>query len=164
MDRLTTTRSLYDRDYVNEAAFRVIAEHPWTGIGWLHFVEENVLWVRQADDYPITTVTIEIHNVFLSRAAETGIPAAIAWGLAMLLGPVASALAVPATAESRAWKAVAWSAIIVWIFPTMLSPNPYVFPNLMIWLIGGIAGRGVMLARDNQPQTRDVVGVGPPQG
>ncbi len=159
VDRLTTTRSLYDRDYVNEAALRVIAEHPWGGIGWLRFVEENVLWVRQADDYPITTVTIEVHNVFLSRAAETGIPAAIAWGLAMLLGPMRSALAIPATAESRAWKAVAWSALLVWIFPTMLSPNPYVFPNLLIWMIGGIAGRGILLARE-VPRAREIASAG----
>ena len=161
-DRLTTTRSLHDRDYVNEAALRIIAEHPWDGIGWLRFVEENIFWVTQADDLPLTTVTIEVHNVFLSRAAETGIPAALAWGAAMLLGPVASALAVPRTAESRAWKAVLWSALFVWVLPTMLSPNPYVMPNLLIWLIGGIAGRGIMLARTAEEpltSTHGAVGV-----
>lgn len=143
--RLTTGASLYDRINTNNAALRIIAEQPLTGIGWGNFIHDNVLWVRQADTYPLATVTIEVHNVFLARGAETGILGMVLWGLAVLMGPVAVILARPRTQEMAWWKLLALAALLVWFFPTMFSPNPYPLPNILFWLIAGVAGRGILV-------------------
>lgn len=146
VERLTTSRSIYDRVLTNEAALKIISAEPFTGVGWGNFVGENVDWVRQGDTIPLTTVTIEVHNVFLSRAAETGIQGAVLWGLCVLLGPVAVLLSRSPNAEARAWKLVSIGALFVWLLPTIGSPNPYPFPNNMIWLVCGIASRHLLIA------------------
>lgn len=143
--RLTTGDSLYDRINTNNAALQIIAERPLTGIGWGNFIQDNVLWVRQADTYPLATVTIEVHNVFLARGAETGILGMVLWGLAVLMGPVAVILARPRTQEMAWWKLLALAALLVWLFPTMFSPNPYPLPNILFWLLAGVAGRGILV-------------------
>lgn len=47
--RLTTERSVYDRQNTYDAAWRIVAALPLFGIGWGEFISQNVLWVRQAD-------------------------------------------------------------------------------------------------------------------
>lgn len=144
-DRLTTSRSIYDRLLTDAAAMKIISAHPFSGVGWGNFVDVNVDWVRQADTFPLTTVTIEVHNVFLSRAAETGVQGAVLWGLAVLLGPVAATLYRTPTREARGWQFMAIAALFVWIFPSVSSPNPYPFPNNLVWLVCGIASRPLLL-------------------
>lgn len=150
--RLSTGRSLYDRLNTNDAALRVIEAEPLRGIGWGHFITDNVLWVRQPDLHPVTTVTIEVHNVFLSRAAETGIIGAVLWGLCVLLGPVLALSSSARLLEMHGWKIIGWAALLIWLVPTMMSPNPYPTPNFLIWLICGIAGRGILV---NLPTVED---------
>jgi putative inorganic carbon (HCO3(-)) transporter len=161
VDRLTTQRSIYDRLNTNAAAVRIIQAYPVHGIGWGRFLEVSGDWVRQADTYPVTSTRIEVHNVFLARAAETGVPGALGWALAMLLGPVAAVLQRARTAELRAWQVLALAAVIIWLIPTLSSPNPYPFPNNLVWLIGGIAAgpllvrpRGVDDIKSGRSQTR----------
>ncbi|MDO5681542.1 MAG: O-antigen ligase family protein [Propionibacteriaceae bacterium] len=144
--------SLFDRVNTNDAAFRIIAAEPLQGIGWGQFLIDGMLWVRQADNYPVTTVNIEIHNVFLSRAAETGIPGAILWGLVVLLGPVLALSGRARVHEIHGWKLLGWAAFFIWFVPSMTSPNPYPMPNFMVWMLWGIAGRGVLV---NLPTLRD---------
>lgn len=150
--RLEAGGSLYDRVNTNDAALRIITAEPLQGIGWGNFITDNVLWVRQADTYPVTTVTIEVHNVFLSRAAETGVIGAVLWGLCILLGPVLAVSARARIVEMHGWKIIGWAALMVWLVPTMMSPNPYPTPNFLVWLICGIAGRGILV---NLPNERD---------
>ncbi|MFT3944487.1 MAG: O-antigen ligase family protein [Ancrocorticia sp.] len=149
--RLFTERSLYDRQNTNAAAIRIIQQLPLFGIGWGQFIHENVLWVRQADTYPVTSVTIEVHNVFLARAAETGILGALLWGLCFITGPLLGLIAKPGTAWSRHWKLLGVAAFFVWIVPTMASPNPYLTPNYLVWLIWGIAARGILIDLPRRP-------------
>ncbi|WP_420176370.1 O-antigen ligase family protein [Luteococcus sp. OSA5] len=146
VERLTTSRSIYDRVLTNDAAMRIIEAKPFTGVGWGNFVGVNVDWVRQADTIPLTTVTIEVHNVLLARAAETGIQGAVLWALCMLLGPAAVLVSRTPTPEAKGWQLVTIGALFVWLLPTLGSPNPYPFPNNMIWLIGGIASRHLLIA------------------
>jgi O-antigen ligase len=138
--RAGTERSAYDRLLTNDAAARIIQVHPLTGIGWGRFIVVGNDWVRQAGGFPLTNTTIEVHNVFLSRAAETGVPGAILWGLAMLLGPVAVVARPFRQGDLVGWRLCASAAVLIWIFPSMLSPNPYPLPNYLVWLLGGIAG------------------------
>ncbi|MFT4294062.1 MAG: O-antigen ligase family protein [Micropruina sp.] len=149
--RLFTERSVYDRQNTNAAALQIVQQLPLFGIGWAQFVHQNVLWVRQADTYPVTTVTIEVHNVFLSRAAETGVLGALLWALCFITGPMLGLLAKPSAVWSRHWKLVGLAAFIVWIVPSMTSPNPYLTPNYLVWLIWGIAARGILIDLPRRP-------------
>ena len=151
INRITTERSVYDRQNTNVAALRVIEQFPIFGIGWGEFVHQNVLWVRQADTYPVTTVTIEIHNVFLSRAAETGIPGLLLWLLCFVTGPLLGLLSKPLTASARYWKLAALAAFFIWFMPSLSSPNPYPTPNFLVWLIWGIAARGILVELPTRP-------------
>lgn len=137
MDRLTTQRSLDDRANTNEAALRIVQESPLTGIGWTNFVRHGVDWVRLSEDYPLTNVAIEVHNVPLSRAAELGVIAAAVWVGIVLVGPVRS-LFIRQEGELLQWRIMGIGIICVWVVPTLMSPNPYPLPNNMLWLIAGV--------------------------
>ncbi len=145
LTRLTTERSVYDRQNTYAAAWRIVSLLPLFGIGWGEFVRQNVLWVRQADTYPVTTVTIEIHDVFLARAAETGVIGGVLWILCFVTGPLLGLLARPRTTTARYWKLVGAAATLVWLFPSLASPNPYPTPNYLVWLLWGIAARGILV-------------------
>jgi O-antigen ligase len=151
INRIMTERSVYDRQNTNVAALRVIEQYPLFGIGWGEFLHQNVDWVRQADTYPVTTVTIEIHNVFLSRAAETGIPGLVLWLLCFITGPLLALLSKPLTASARYWKLAGLAAFIMWFVPSLSSPNPYPTPNYLVWLIWGIAARGILVDLPTRP-------------
>lgn len=152
-DRAGNQRSVYDRVLTNEAALRIIEERPLTGIGWGNFFGESSEWVRQADLIPLSNVAIEVHNVFLSRAAETGLVGAVLWGLAMLMGPVAAAISNRRRGIDLVWSSAALAAVSIWLVPTMLSPNSAPLPNNLVWLIGGIAG-GTLFAWPPNSTTR----------
>lgn len=161
-ERLTTSRSVYDRLITNDAALRIVEAHPLLGIGWGEFFAQSSEWVRQPDLYPLTNVVIEVHNVFLARAAETGIPGAALWVAAMMLGPVAAVAARTKDIEVAGWRLLAGTAVIVWFVASMFSPNNYPLPNNLIWLIGGIAGRGMLVgtlrpSSGNGPAVRSAV-------
>ncbi len=153
--RLTDQRPIYDRLNTNAAALRIIESHPVFGVGWGNFIDVNVDWVRQADTYPVTSVNIEVHNVFLSRAAETGVLGAALWVAAMFLGPVAGIVSRPPTRELHGWRLVAMAIFPIWLLPSLGSPNPYPMPNNLVWLIGGIASQHLLLrALDGRSRAR----------
>jgi len=147
-ERATTSRSLYDRANTNAAAMRILEEKPIEGIGWSRFLREGTDWVRQADTYPVTTVNIEVHNVFLSRAAETGVPGALLWIACIVLGPLAALRALRSqSTERRQWALTLSAALCLWFVPSMLSPNPYPLPNYLLWIIAGIVARPTLISR-----------------
>ena len=149
--RLTTERSVFDRQNTYDAAWRIVAVLPLFGIGWGEFINQNVLWVRQADTYPVTTVTIEIHDVFLSRAAETGILGGLLWILCFATGPMLGLLARPHTQEAARWKLAGLAAFLIWLIPSLTSPNPYPMPNYLVWLVWGVAARGILVKLPTAP-------------
>jgi len=154
-ERAGTTRSVDDRANTNAAALRVIEAHPVTGVGWLRFLDVGQDYVRQADDYPVTNVHIEVHNVVLGRAAELGVPGAALWVACVVLGPVAAALRRPRRSdqEDAHWRLVSIAITAMWLFPVMLSPNPYPLPNFLVWTVAGIALRPSLLAQEPASQS-----------
>lgn len=145
--RITTERSIYDRQNTDAAAVRVIARHPLTGIGWVEFVDQSIDWVRQADTYPVTNVRIEVHNVVLSRAAELGLIGAALWVGSVLTGPGLALLRRPGDPELRGWRIVFLGYAAVWGTCIMLSPTPYPLANNLFWLFGGLVLRDHLLRR-----------------
>jgi putative inorganic carbon (HCO3(-)) transporter len=75
--------SVWDRQNTDLAALKIVSEHPLTGIGWEKFITESPNFMVQQPDYPITGLNLEVHNVFLSHAAELGIPGVMLWSLAL---------------------------------------------------------------------------------
>lgn len=163
-ERITTVRSLDDRSNTNTAALKAISEEPLTGIGWMRFLEDGTEWVRQSDEYPVTNVRIEIHNVVLSRAAETGIPGAALWVAVVIAGPVAAATrrrpldgrwpqpgGFPDAGDARdlaGWHLVLIGTGAVWAVCVMLSPVPYPLPNNLFFLLGGMMARPWLFPAD----------------
>lgn len=145
--RLNTERSVYDRLLTNDAALKIVDTHPLFGIGWGRFLSQSSEWVRQADNYPLTNTSIEVHNVFLSRAAETGVIGAVLWGLVVVVGPIAALWRPSASPDLRCLRYAAVGAFFVWLLPSVSSPNPYPLPNNLVWLIAGIAAHDYLVVR-----------------
>ncbi|WP_409485170.1 O-antigen ligase family protein [Arsenicicoccus dermatophilus] len=155
--RATTSRSLYDRANTYEAGWRALEQHPLWGVGWSTFIDHGVEWVRQSPDYPVTTVTIEIHNVFMSRAVETGFIGGALWIVCCAAGPFARLLRGPdrRTPELFGWWLFALMSFFAWIVPSMTSPNPFPLPNILTWLIGGIVARAALVRPRGAPNRDD---------
>lgn len=139
-ERAETSRSVYDRYNTNNAALRIVEAEPLTGVGWVKFLDVSTDWVRQADAYPITNVTIEVHNVFLGRAAELGIPGLALWVGCVVAGPVRAMFQRRYDdPELQDWRRVSTGMTAVWGVTLMLSPVPYPLPNTLTWLFAGMA-------------------------
>jgi O-antigen ligase len=151
IQRLTTERSVYDRQNTNAAALRVIAAHPLDGIGWMRFLGQSIDWVRQADGYPVTNVDIEVHNVVLSRAAELGLVGAALWVWCVLAGPGLALLRRPPGADLQDWRLVGVGYACVWAVCIMVSPVPYVLPNNLLWLFAGMLMPDYLTRRTASP-------------
>ncbi|MDQ1540500.1 MAG: putative inorganic carbon ((-)) transporter [Actinomycetota bacterium] len=137
--RATTQRSVHDRQNTDAAALRIIERHPLTGVGWLRFIEVDQAYVRQAHNYPITNIDIEVHNVPLSRMAELGIPGGTLWLLAVLAGPCLVLFRRAPHGDLAGWRVASIGGTGCWLVAIMLSPVPYPLPNLLVWLESGIA-------------------------
>ena len=133
------TRSVWDRENTDTAALRIIERHPLTGVGWVRFVDVSEQWVRQAHGYPITNINIEVHNVALGRAAELGLPAAALWVFSVLAGPCLVFFRRRPPGDLAGWAIVSMGGTCCWLVAINLSPVPYPLPNLLVWLMSGIA-------------------------
>jgi putative inorganic carbon (HCO3(-)) transporter len=136
--RAGNQRSLWDRENVNAAALRIIHDRPLSGVGWANYVNVSRDWVRQAATYPITNIDIGVHNVFLSRAAELGIPAAALWTLCLLGGPVRAVLRRQVQGDLGGWQLVLLGSLACWFVASLASPLTYPMPNFLIWLEAGM--------------------------
>ncbi len=132
--------SVMDRQNTNAAALRIIRAHPLAGVGWMRFLDVGEEWVRQSDDYPITNVHIEVHNVVLSRAAELGVPGAALWIGTVLAGPLAAGFRKQ-RGDLEDWRLVFLGTFPGWATALMVSPVPYPLPTFLIWIFAGILYR-----------------------
>lgn len=145
--RAGNQRSIYDRQNTNAAALRIVDRFPLQGVGWVRFRLVSEEYVRQAPDYPITNIKIEVHNVPLGRAAELGLPGALVWLGSLVLGPVAAAWRSRGLSdELRGWRLLLIGTLTGWGAAAMLTPLPYALPNLLIWLLAGIVAAPRLLA------------------
>jgi putative inorganic carbon (HCO3(-)) transporter len=152
--RAGNQRSLWDRENVNAAALRIVHDRPLSGVGWANYINVSRDWVRQAAGYPITNVDIGVHNVFLSRAAELGLPAAILWTGCLLAGPVRATLRRGVQGDLRGWQLVLLGSLAAWFVASLASPLSYPLPNFLIWLEAGMVLSPVLVA-EGQFQPRD---------
>lgn len=136
-DRASDQKPVWDRKNTNTAAVRIVEAHPLFGVGWQQFVPENADYVRQADDYPLSQVTIGVHNVFLSYAAELGLVGGVLWLAAVGLG--AAAAWKGGASMSPEWRAASMAILVNWLVVGAFQPLAFAFPNLCVWLWLGVA-------------------------
>lgn len=148
--RFSEQSSVDDRLGSNDAAFALLHDLPWTGIGWRRFYPEGADWFRISDGYAMNNVVVEIHNVLLSRAAELGIPAAIVFLLIWFYGP-GRLLTTPAHGDLAGWRVLGLAAFAAWAVTGMAGPMAIPFPNYLAWLVAGVACHSWALA-DPDPE------------
>jgi O-antigen ligase len=135
--RTNDEKPIWDRKNTDATAVRIVEHHPLVGVGWYRFTAVNDSYARQADGYPLSQTYIGVHNVFLSYAAELGLPAALLWVTAIAL---ASAAAWRGSASlPPEWRAAAFAILVNWLVVVNFDPLGYAFPNLCVWLWLGIA-------------------------
>jgi O-antigen ligase len=111
------------------------------GFGWQTFQAQSAPYFVQAADYPAIGVGQGVHNVFLSNAAELGIPGAFLWlcGLVLAIG---GALVRRAPPGLGAWRVALVALAIQWVIVASLTPLAWAFPTLVLWTWAGVLTAG----------------------
>ena len=157
-ERAADQSPVWDRYNTNAAAVRVIDTHPFFGVGWQKFVSVNPDYERQADSYPLTGDNIEVHNVFLSRAAELGLPGMFLFGIALAVA-VGGALIRRGPPELYAWRVGLLAVTLSWIIAANLGPLGYAFPNYLLWLWAGVVAAPYLQGGERPAPVETVVRV-----
>ena len=127
---------LWDRLNTNAAAERMIAERPLFGFGWDRYSGANVDYLRQGEDYPLTGVGLDVHNVFLARAVELGLLGAALW-LAAFLVAIGSPI-VRGPPVFTPWRLGLLAIAVHWVIVANFGPLSYAFPTFLLWLWAGV--------------------------
>lgn len=130
---------VWDRYNTNDAALRMVEAKPIFGFGWQTFVSKGTTYIRQSSNYPLTGAGNEVHNVFLSHAAELGIVGFLLWTLA-LFGAVGGAILRRGPPELAPWRVGLVAVFVGFLVVANLGPLSYPFPNLLLWTWAGIVG------------------------
>jgi putative inorganic carbon (hco3(-)) transporter len=135
-ERSERQSSLWDRRNSNAAAVRMLEAKPLVGFGWNHFEADSLPYYRLAADYPLTAVR-QVHNVFLSNAAELGLIGGSLWLLALLVA-VAVPLVRPPPPGLRHWRVGLLAIATMWVVVANFAPLSQVFANLLLWTWAGV--------------------------
>jgi putative inorganic carbon (HCO3(-)) transporter len=145
--RASDQESVWDRENLTVAALRMIAARPLTGVGWARFTDTSEPYFQQSPNFPLTATNIDIHNYFLSYAAELGLPGLLLWLAGLLMGGF-GALATRAPPELVPWRMAFLGLAVCFLFVANSVP-PTVFQNEAFWLWAGV----LWGARTYYPQT-----------
>jgi O-antigen ligase len=151
--RLNDQAPVWDRYNTNNAAIRMIEARPLFGFGWQTFPTKGLEYMRQADKYPLPRSNLEVHNVFLSHAAELGLVGSLLW-LGAFLSAIGGALLRRGPPELHAWRIGLLAIFAAFISVAMFGPLSYPFPNAMMWTWAGIAGAPYFLGEPDAAPAR----------
>jgi O-antigen ligase len=143
-NRLDDQLPIWDRYNTNAAAIRMAEARPIFGFGWQTFQTKGPDYMRLAANYPLTGAGNEVHNVFLSHAAELGIAGSLLWTAAFLAG-VGGAIVRRGPPELVPWRVGLLAVAVMFVVVANLGPLSYPFPNLLIWTWAGVAGSAYFL-------------------
>jgi O-antigen ligase len=148
--RAESQSPVWDRQNTDLAALRIVEEKPLFGVGWENFTNVGADYMLQQPGYPITGVGLEVHNVFLSHAAELGIPGLLLW-LAGFTGAVRRALfparlttrggtatGPPPDPDLQLWRAGGFAITLCYLVIASLAPFSEALPNTLLWIWLGI--------------------------
>jgi putative inorganic carbon (HCO3(-)) transporter len=132
-DQLTT----WDRLNLNRAAENMVMARPLLGFGAGTFKDRSPPYFQQDPNFPLTNTTGEIHNVFLSNAAELGLVGTVLWLLALLLA-VGGAIVIRGPPQLYPWRVGLVAIAVMWLIVSNLVPMVQAFPNQVMWLWAGV--------------------------
>ena len=154
LGRTESQSPVWDRENTDIAALKIISEYPLTGVGWENFINVSAHYMRQQPDYPITGVGLEVHNIFLSHAAELGIPGLLLWLLAFVgalwrafspfpwwhgRGTSAFSRAPPEDWSWRdPWRMGGVAIVLCFLVIANLTPFSEALPNALLWTWLGV--------------------------
>jgi len=138
--RASEQAPIWDRENLSVAALNMISTRPLLGFGWARFQDASGPYFRQSPNYPLTATNIDIHNYFLSYAAELGLVGLLIWLTGLAMGGV-GALATRAPPELEPWR-MAFLGIAICFLVVANSVPPTVFQNELFWLWAGVVWTG----------------------
>jgi putative inorganic carbon (hco3(-)) transporter len=145
-DRRTAQDSVWDRENLLAAAFRMVEERPLTGFGWHRFNSDSSNFLQQGDDIPLTDEGEILHNVYVSNAVELGLLGAAVW-LAALVVCIGAPMVSRAPPALGVWRAGLIAIGTLWAIVALFSPLVRVFPNLILWSWAGVVAAGGLQLR-----------------
>ena len=135
-ERASAQGSIWDRENLTTAAINMIAARPLTGFGWARFQQASAPYFQQSPNYPLTATQADIANYFLTYAVALGLPGAILWTAALLMGGI-GALLKRGPPESDPWRVAFLGLAVCFLIVANFVP-PTLFQNLLFWLWAGV--------------------------
>ncbi|MDX6637261.1 MAG: putative inorganic carbon ((-)) transporter, partial [Solirubrobacterales bacterium] len=117
-------------------------------------------YIRNGADYPVTRGDIEEHNVFLSNALELGLPGALLWASALVVG-IGGAIVRRGPPELRRWRIGLTAVAVQWFVVANFVPLGYAFPNAILWLMAGIVSAPWLVALGERRDSRSSSALAP---
>jgi O-antigen ligase len=127
---------IWDRNNSNRAALRMVKARPLVGFGWGRFSTESTDYYRQSPNYPMTLVA-EVHNVYLSNAAELGLIGGGLWLLALVVA-IGGAILRRGPPELYPWRIGLIGVAAAWLVAAASEPGGVVMPTLLLWTWAGV--------------------------
>jgi putative inorganic carbon (hco3(-)) transporter len=137
VERIGDQRTEWDRLNLNKAAENMIEARPLFGFGLGTFQAKSPSYFEQNQNFPLTNTGGELHNVFLSTAAELGLVGVATWVLALFLA-VGGAIIVRGPPELYPWRIGLIAIAVMWLVVANLTPLVQGFPNQLLWLWAGV--------------------------
>jgi putative inorganic carbon (hco3(-)) transporter len=151
VERSKEDRSVWVRENTSRAALHMIEDRPIDGFGWQRFQTDSIPYFTQPANYPMNGIGEGVHNVFLSHAAELGLPGAALWLCAFVLA-IGGALLRRGPPALAPWRVALVAIALQWVIVACLTPLAWTFPTLVLW-----TWAGVVSARAPQPARRATV-------
>ncbi len=146
--------AIWDRYNTNHAAVRMVEARPLFGFGWQTFQNKGAVYQRQAGTYPLTSTDNEVHNVFLSHAAELGLVGALIW-LCAFVGAVGGAIIRRGPPELVPWRVGLLAITTAFVIIANFGPLSYPMPNLLLWTWAGVVAADHYLLPASGARRRD---------
>jgi O-antigen ligase len=134
--RTSDQSPIWDRNNSNRAAERMVQARPFVGFGWGRFPTDSADYYRQNPNYPMTLVA-EVHNVYLSNAAELGLIGGGLWLLA-LVAAIGGAVFRRGPPELDPWRIGLIGVAVAWGVAAASEPGGVVMPTLLLWTWAGV--------------------------
>lgn len=156
--RATDQATVWDRYNLNRAALNMVEARPLFGYGWSRFPSESVRgeFFQQNSNYPLTAAGLSVHNEFFSHAAELGLVGLTLWLLGLLSAAFTAVRAPTPTPEAKLWKRAFVAYTVFYLVVSSFVPAA-LFPNLMFWLLAGIAASTYQPSVRKRATTPDLV-------
>lgn len=142
-ERSNDRNPVNDRLVTDAAAIRAVQAQPLFGVGWGRWLDVNTDYIENGPNYPISpnAAKIEIHNVWLSNAAQLGLIGVALW-MGALGAALAAALVRPGPADLDPWRLGLIALVVHFAIVGSFGPLSYAFPNLLLWLWAGVTAIG----------------------